>query len=193
MAIKHGLLALLAEQPLGAYALRKEFESRTGQAWPVNIGQVSATLTRLQRDGLIEVVGGEAGAEGRGDIDLYSATEAGRAFLAEWWAEPVDRARLERDEFTIKLVLAVFHPDADANAILANQRVATMAVLHDVTRMRGHATKDGDHGWEMVMTRQLFDLEAELKWLDHVAGSLAKIPKRSPQRATVKKNVEQMS
>ncbi|MDU0349561.1 PadR family transcriptional regulator [Actinomyces sp. MRS3W] len=53
MAIKHALLALLAGGPAGTYQLRKDFESSTGTAWPLNIGQVATTLARLERDGLV--------------------------------------------------------------------------------------------------------------------------------------------
>jgi Transcriptional regulator PadR-like family len=35
-------------------ALRQEFESRTGEVWPLNVGQVYTTLQRRERDGLVE-------------------------------------------------------------------------------------------------------------------------------------------
>ncbi len=34
--------------------LREEFEARTGEVWPLNVGQVYTTLQRLERDGLVE-------------------------------------------------------------------------------------------------------------------------------------------
>ena len=34
--------------------LRQEFEARTGEVWPLNVGQVYTTLQRLERDGLVE-------------------------------------------------------------------------------------------------------------------------------------------
>ena len=36
------------------YQLRSEFEAATGATWPLNIGQVYTTLSRLERDGLVE-------------------------------------------------------------------------------------------------------------------------------------------
>ncbi|MDO4888821.1 MAG: PadR family transcriptional regulator [Actinomycetaceae bacterium] len=53
MSVKHALLALLAAGPAGTYKLRKDFESSTGSTWPLNIGQVATTLSRLERDGLV--------------------------------------------------------------------------------------------------------------------------------------------
>ncbi len=74
MSIRHALLALLSEGPKYGLQLRQEFEARTGEVWPLNVGQVYTTLQRLERDGLVESDGEEEGpqkgfritAEGRG-------------------------------------------------------------------------------------------------------------------------------
>ena len=50
MAVKEGLLALLADGPRHGYQLKTEFESATGSVWPLNVGQVYTTLDRLERD-----------------------------------------------------------------------------------------------------------------------------------------------
>ena len=54
MSVRHALLALLSEGPKYGLQLRQEFEARTGQVWPLNVGQVYTTLQRLERDGLVE-------------------------------------------------------------------------------------------------------------------------------------------
>ena len=54
MSIRHALLALLSEGSKYGLQLRQEFETRTGEVWPLNVGQVYTTLQRLERDGLIE-------------------------------------------------------------------------------------------------------------------------------------------
>ena len=54
MTIRHALLALLSEGPKYGLQLSQEFESRTGEVWPLNTGQVYTTLQRLERDGLVE-------------------------------------------------------------------------------------------------------------------------------------------
>ena len=53
MSVKHALLSLLEQEPMYGYQLRQEFEARTGGTWPLNVGQVYTTLTRLERDGLV--------------------------------------------------------------------------------------------------------------------------------------------
>ena len=54
MSVRHALLALLSEGPKYGLQLRQEFEARTGEVWPFNVGQVYTTLQRLERDGLVE-------------------------------------------------------------------------------------------------------------------------------------------
>lgn len=73
MTIRHGLLALLSRGPRYGYQLRTEFEASTGATWPLDIGQVYTTLSRLERDGL--VAPGEHDDQGR---VVYTITEAGR-------------------------------------------------------------------------------------------------------------------
>jgi len=46
MSVRHALLALLSEGPKYGLQLREEFEARTGEVWPLNVGQVYTTLQR---------------------------------------------------------------------------------------------------------------------------------------------------
>ena len=43
MSVRHALLALLSEGPKYGLQLREEFEARTGEVWPLNVGQVYTT------------------------------------------------------------------------------------------------------------------------------------------------------
>ncbi len=62
MSVRHALLGLLTEGPKYGHQLRQEFEAKTGDVWPLNVGQVYTTLQRLERDGLVE--SDDAAAEG---------------------------------------------------------------------------------------------------------------------------------
>lgn len=57
MSIKNALLSLLSTKAQAPSQVRQEFHDRTNNAWPLNIGQVTQTLGRLKRDGLIESAG----------------------------------------------------------------------------------------------------------------------------------------
>ena len=66
MSVRHALLALLSEGPKYGLQLREEFEARTGEVWPLNVGQVYTTLQRLERDGLVESDDAAAGRPAEG-------------------------------------------------------------------------------------------------------------------------------
>ncbi len=166
MSIRHGLLALLAEQPRYGYQLRAEFESRTGTTWPLNIGQVYTTLTRLERDGLVE----PHGDDGDGHA-YYGITAAGRAEVARWFAQPVARSTPPRDELAIKLALAVTTPGVDVLRITQTQRTHTLRALQDYTRLKAGAG-DEDLAWLLVVESLIFQAEAEIRWLDHCEARL---------------------
>lgn len=188
MSIKHSVLALLSEQPMGVYQLRKEFESRTGGTWPLNIGQVYSTVQRLERDGLV----GAQPAEGSEDVERYALTETGTASAKDWWTSPVLRGTPERDELVIKLALAVTVPEVDVQAVVQAQRRETMRALRDFTRLKttaltgtslagtawkGTAPDDApgqDLAWSFVLDHHIFAAEAEIRWLDHIEADAAR-------------------
>ena len=74
MSVPHALLALLSEGPKYGLRLQNEFEARTGEVWPLNVGQVYTTLQRLERDGLVETDDGE----GERSRKRYRITSSGR-------------------------------------------------------------------------------------------------------------------
>jgi DNA-binding PadR family transcriptional regulator len=171
MSVKQGLLALLAEEPMYGARLRSEFEARTGGTWPLNVGQVYTTLARLERDGLVEPVGG---ADDEGRI-AYRLTDHGRAEIEAWWRTPVDRDSTPRDELVIKLALAVTSPGVDVAAVVQTQRTATLKHLRDLTRLKSRAPDDPaphDLAWQLVLENLLFSGEAEVRWLDHVESTV---------------------
>src|SRR6185436_16292004 len=102
MSVRYGLLALLAEAPTHGYQLKTAFERRTGGSWLLNIGQVYTTLQRLERDGLVEEIPGDANEDRRD----FRITATGRRQLEGWFTTPVMPEGPARDELTIKVLLA---------------------------------------------------------------------------------------
>ena len=187
MSIRQSVLALLAHQPMYGAQLKAEFEARTGNTWPLNVGQVYTTIARLERDGL--VAPGAADEEGR---IVYRLTGPGIREAARWWTDPVERDSAPRSELAIKLALAVTVPDVDVTAVVQVQRRATMRQLQDLTRLkRGPASTGGtDLAWSLVLENLIFGAEAEIRWLDHVESILARNARnghhaRTPAPATV--------
>ena len=182
VSVRHGLLALLAEGPSYGYQLRTRLEARTGGTWPLNIGQVYTTLSRLERDGLVEA------AEEDGQ-STYRITEAGRAGVAEWFTSPVERSAPARDELAIKLALAVGSPMADVRQVVQVQRSATMRAMQELTRLKARADADADLAWTLVLDALVFQAEAEIRWLDHCEARVARARRPADVTAPVEENV----
>lgn len=179
MSIRHGLLALLERGPRYGSQLRTEFESRTGSTWPLNVGQVYTTLSRLERDGMVT----QDGEDGAGH-PLYVITDAGRAELRTWFERPVDRTSPARDELAIKLAMAVGAPGVDIRAVIQAQRHHTVRAMQDYTRLKARAVsalesggeqRRDDVAWLLVLEQLIFQTEAEARWLDHCEARLIRL------------------
>ncbi len=169
MTIRHGLLALLERGPTYGYQLRTDFDSVTGDAWPLNIGQVYSTLARLERDGLVEPTGADEQGRGR-----YAITAAGRDELQSWFQTAVTAHDRPRDELSIKLALAVSVPGVDVSGLIQRQRAATISRLQDLTRLKPHEQDDSTLAWSLVLENLRYAAEAEVRWLDHCEAMVAR-------------------
>lgn len=168
MSVRHSLLALLSAGPMHGYGLKTEFEAATGDVWPLNVGQVYTTLSRLERDGMVTA---EADADGQ---KIYEITDPGRDELARWFESPVPREIIPRQELAIKLVFAMRSGVADVTAVVQRQRVATVRALQDITRLKAHAECKGDTAWVLMLDALVFQAEAEARWLDMCEARLAR-------------------
>lgn len=171
MTVREALLALLAQQDMYGTQLRNEFERRTGATWPLNVGQVYTTVSRLQRDGLVQEAPQDRADTG-GTV-RYRITDAGRTAVQDWLATPVSTAP-ERDELPIKIAIAVTLPGVDVRTLLQQQRVACLRALQDYTRAKEQATDaqtaggtSEDLAWLLVIESVIFRVEAQIRWLNH--------------------------
>jgi DNA-binding PadR family transcriptional regulator len=184
MPIRHGLLALLERGPMYGYQLRVEFEASTGATWPLNIGQVYTTLSRLERDGL--VAPHDSDGDGRA---TYRITGEGRSELDRWFATPLERQGRPRDELAIKLAMAMTTPGVDVREVVQRQRSATLRTLRELTRLKAGADASADAAWLLVNESMIFQAEAEARWLDHCEAQLTGSSRR-PRAATTENPTE---
>jgi DNA-binding PadR family transcriptional regulator len=160
MSVPHALLALLSEGPKYGMRLQNEFESRTGEVWPLNIGQVYTTLQRLERDGLVE-----ADSDGERSQKRYRITSAGAQELGEWLRRPPELVPPPRDELVIKVLVALQVPGIDIHEILQAHRRQAIEVMQRYTRVKADAA-ESDVALALVADAELFRLEAIVRWLD---------------------------
>jgi DNA-binding PadR family transcriptional regulator len=174
MSVPHALLALLREGPKYGLRLQNEFEARTGEVWPLNVGQVYTTLQRLERDGLVE-------ADGEGERSQkqkrYRITSAGAHELADWLRTPPDLVPPPRDELVIKVLVALEVPGIDVHEILQVHRRHVIEVMQRYTRIKVGAAEE-DVPLALVADAELFRLEAIVRWLDAADVRLKQLPSR---------------
>jgi DNA-binding PadR family transcriptional regulator len=174
MPVPHALLALLTEGPKYGMRLQNEFEARTGEVWPLNIGQVYTTLQRLERDGLVEADG-----DGERSQKRYRITAAGTEELGDWLRRPPSLVPPPRDELVIKVLVALEVPGIDIHEILQAHRRQAIEVMQRYTRVKADAD-EGDVALALVADAELFRLEAIVRWLD---AAEVRLKQRPPRRA----------
>ncbi|WP_354637659.1 PadR family transcriptional regulator [Kitasatospora camelliae] len=162
------LLALLARQPAHGYELKQALEQTFGAAYPrANIGQVYVTLGRLEKSGLIE--GQDVAQDGKPDKRVYAITDAGRAEVATWFAEPTEGPKV-RDDFYVKLVLAPETELADRLTLINNQRRHYLNVIRGLNRMA--AEERGNRISQLLIEGAVLHLQADLDWLERCQEEL---------------------
>jgi DNA-binding PadR family transcriptional regulator len=161
VSVPHALLALLSAGPTYGLRLQSEFVSRTGEVWPLNVGQVYTTLQRLERDGLVETDDGE----GERARKRYRITSAGERELAEWLRTPPDLVPPPRDELVIKVLVALQIPEIDIHEILQVHRRDVIEIMQRYTQVKA-AAGEADVAVALVADAELFRLEAIIRWLD---------------------------
>jgi len=171
MSVPHALLALLSEGPSFGLRLRQEFEARTGEVWPLNVGQVYTTLQRLERDGLVE----SDSADGEGPQKRYRITAAGTTELNEWLRTPPDTAPPPRDELVIKILVTMRLPGADVHEVIQVHRRHYIEAMQRCTQIKARAAQD-DLELALVADAELFRLDAVVRWLDAADARLRHHP-----------------
>jgi DNA-binding PadR family transcriptional regulator len=162
MAVREGLLLLLAEQPRHGYELKTLFEQRTGELWQLNTGQIYTTLERLERDGLVEPTG-EVAADAR--RRSYRLTAAGLDAAAAWLGGSTG-LDTPRDELVMKILLVTAGDDREAAlATIDAHRHGLLARLQEV-RHRQRAAAPQTLSERLVADALAVRAEADLRWLD---------------------------
>ena len=185
MSVRHALLALLGEGPKYGLQLREEFEARTGEVWPLNVGQVYTTLQRLERDELVESEGA-----GEGPQKVFQITATGMAELGDWLRTPPDLSSPPRDELVMKVLVAIRVPGTDVLDVIQAHRRYLVQLMQQWTRIKEGGAED-DLNLALAVDAELFRLDSVVRWLDavdtrlrraeadgHVRLAAAPLPKR---------------
>ncbi len=178
MSVRHALLALLSEGPKYGLQLRLEFEARTGEVWPLNVGQVYTTLQRLERDGFVASEDGDEGPQKR-----YRMTGDGRQELLGWLQTPPGEGQPPRDELLIKVLVAVQVPGVEVHDVIQVNRRHLVELMQRYTSMKADASED-DVALALVVDAELFRIEGAVRWLDSAEVRLRQHPLTVPAAVT---------
>lgn len=162
MAVREGILALLADGPRHGYGLKTSFERATGGVWRLNVGQVYTTLERLERDGFVAAAPADDGQRS------WRLTDRGRDEVGEWWWAVPGEEPPPRDELVLKILLALSGPPDHALEVISRQRDSLLTLLAQRRReadRRRRSAGDGLAG-HLVVDALLLRAEADIRWLD---------------------------
>jgi DNA-binding PadR family transcriptional regulator len=165
MNVPTTLLGLLEPQPSHGYELKREYDALFGAGRPLAFGQLYGTLSRLERDGQISVLGA---APGDGpERKRYVITDSGVAQVDDWLAQPEPAEPHLQAVLFVKVVLALLS-GRPAAAFLDIQRDAHLERMRELTTMR----KTGPLSTSLLADYGLFHLEADLRWIDVTSARL---------------------
>ncbi len=180
MSVRHAILALLSDGPKYGLQLRQEFEARTGEVWPLNVGQVYTTLQRLERDGLVE--SDEPDDQDVGPQKSFHITSDGNDELSAWLHTPPDLSMPPRDELVIKVLVALQVPGVDVHEIIQVHRRYVVEVMQQWTRLKEDEA-GFDLNFALVVDAELYRLDAVVRWLDTADGRLKRASVTSTEPA----------
>ncbi len=167
MSVRHALLALLSEGPKYGLQLRQEFEARTGEVWPLNVGQVYTTLQRLERDGFVA----SDDTTDEGAQKNFQITAEGETELTRWLRTPPDLSSPPRDELVVKVLVALRVPGIDVRDVIQVHRRYLVELMQQWTRLKEDDAQF-DLSFALVVDAELFRLDSVIRWLDAADGRL---------------------
>lgn len=165
MSVGHALLGLLENGPRHGYELKHTYDEKFGQGKPLHYGQVYSTLSRLLRDGLVEVSGVLPG-DGP-DRKSYIITAAGVTNVDAWLHTPEKPEPYLQNTLYSKVVLALMSGRGAAD-VLDTQRAEHLRVMRVLTKRKAA----GNLVDALICDYALFHLEADLRWLELTAARL---------------------
>lgn len=155
------VLALVTRGPRHGYEIKHAHDEWFPGSKPLPFGQVYATLGRLERDGLVEVV--ETRAEHGPERTLYALTPCGRRRIEEWLVAAAPAGEASADEIVRKTVAAL-RAGLDPMPFLSGQRVAHLRRMRELSGRAAAAEPLA----RLATDHLIAHLDADLRWMETV-------------------------
>jgi DNA-binding PadR family transcriptional regulator len=169
VSVPFALLGLIERKPCYGYELKQAYERLFADTRPIRVGQLYATLQRLERDGTIVLDGEEPGDAGP-DRKRFSITEEGRGELDAWLKAPEAPETFLQTTLFTKVVLAQLSA-RPAVELLDAQRALHLERMRELARIK----RAGSAIDALLADHALLHLEADIKWIDIAEQRLASL------------------
>jgi len=133
MSLKHGLLGLLANEPMTGYELNKEFNSSLGYFWSAKAQQIYRELDEMEQKGWLtseRVIQDE-----KPNKRVYSITPPGKAELLDWLLSPKNYMKNAVQQKSEILMRVFFGAIANENVTLELLRTYREECLDNIKQM----------------------------------------------------------
>lgn len=165
MSLSHMFLAILDRGPQHGYALKQEFDDWFGLGRPLKSGQVYATLARLDREHLAEIVTVEAGAGP--NRKRYAITPDGVTELEVWLTSTSSSVDVGLGSMYAKVVAALLSGRSPRDVLSAQRAVH----LDQMRNLRRETPAGTEHA--LAADYLIAHLQADLDWIELAGARIA--------------------
>jgi PadR family transcriptional regulator AphA len=169
-ATSYLVLGLLADGPATSYELKRRVAVSIGNFWEFAHSQLYDEPMRLAEAGLVEITAETEGRRRR----TYTITDAGRAALAGWLAEPTPGRTDVRDPGLLKLFFGKYARVSDIRGIATDQHRSHRERAEQYERTHAMLTDTADQ-WVLK------SLELGIRYERTVEGFWADLLKDLPE------------
>jgi PadR family transcriptional regulator AphA len=138
VSLRYAILGLLARRPSTGYELMQTFDRSLRTSWQASHSQIYPELGKLERAGLVEIVG-----RGARRSKTYGLTTSGRDELRRWLVE-AEPDRSQRNESGVRLFLTPLLGAADRRTAYARDLSHVEVELEELEDLRAQV-----HGSEV--------------------------------------------
>jgi DNA-binding PadR family transcriptional regulator len=176
MSAKHALLGLLLEKPSYPYELGNRLHRRLGPAWRLNPGQLSQTISRLERDGHIETV---RGSGERDERQVKAITSEGLEEFERWFDDDNAPLRPTRGPLLVKVTFAGRKRlrqclgRIDAYERDRAEALAELAALRDSIDTQRRPVRADQVLLYLNLTAEIYGLEGQLRWAQEARDTVS--------------------
>ncbi len=185
VALPHAILVSLSEQSGSGYELARRFDRSIGFFWSATHQQIYRTLRVMEDDGWVHAT--PVVQHGRPDKKVYTVSDAGRAELVRWIAEPLTgRGSSMTDNRTRELAVKIRAAAYGDIAAIRDQAIALRAERAELLDTYlgfakrqfpdpGALTGSALHQY-LVLRGGIRAEEGAIEWLDEVTACLEEKP-----------------